>query len=98
MSTHEDALRFIEERPDVYDRFSAIAYEAIADGMRRWSAWAVVQEMRWGRRGGRGMEFPNGFIATFARVWMQRNPQYPKFFELRPAAADAGPSPQMRLL
>lgn len=84
-AAHQDALRFIETHPEVFATFERLARDRIEAGWRRYSADAIFHRMRWDHP---EIELNNDWTACFARVWLRRNPDWPRFFELRAAESD----------
>lgn len=72
--------------PSVPDTFLALARQMRAAGKRRYSAWAVVNRIRWDydiRTTGDEFKIRNDFIAMLARHAIARDPSLEEFFELR---------------
>ena len=80
--------------PDVCRHFESIALELIEHGFRRYSADAVLHQVRWRNhvnRGDREFKANNNWTAPLARWFLKSHPEHRAFFQLREASADARP-------
>jgi hypothetical protein len=80
--------------PGLYDAFDWLVKGEITRGRRRWSVDAALHVLRWQGFGG-GRVLNNDITALLARVWIQENPAWPEFFELRRSRFDE-PEPDPR--
>lgn len=74
------------ENPDVYAEFKAFAARIKATGRQKYSAWVIIQAIRWTRdvqTTGDVFKVNNDFIAIYARLLMVQHPEYRGFLELR---------------
>ena len=72
--------------PDVCQHFERLALELVALGFPRYSADALLHQVRWHwqvERGDRGFKVNNNWSAPLARWFLARNPAAKGFFELR---------------
>mgnify|MGYP000738737618 CR=1 FL=1 len=77
---------FHAENPEVYDLFDQYAQMIVTAGRKRYGVKSIAERIRWHRNiEARGQTFKinNNFPAYYARLWMKRNPQHGRVFELR---------------
>lgn len=85
---HERFMRFHSENPDVYRLFRHFAHEARRAGMRRYSAKAIMERLRWElsiavKKDGE-YKINNDYVARYARMLAQDEPKaFADFFEFR---------------
>lgn len=75
----------------IYHEFELTALRLYAQGFRKFSARAIVHQMRWQARVERGnhkYEVNNNWTALMARHFMKRYPLLKGFFETRTALVD----------
>lgn len=100
--TPEQERRFAEfhaRHPMVWIHFERFALQLIADGVRRYSADAVMHRVRWETRAGSkdGFKVNNNWVAFYSRMWRQNHPTLRHLFavrkqRVRPAAQPHHPS------
>lgn len=78
--------KFDKENPTVYRKFTAKTKQVWKLGRRRYSAWAVINEVRWEyfKTTGNKYKISNDFIALYARKFMKENAKYKTFFTIKP--------------
>ena len=72
--------------PSVYETFRDKAEMMLRTGRKKYSAWVIVQVIRWEsdlRTMGDVFKVNNDFIALYARLLIWREPRFEDFFELR---------------
>ena len=77
---------FDQENPHVYQLFDRFTLHAIDAGRTRFSAWAVVNRIRWFtsiETTDADYKINNDFIALYARKFMRQRPQYDGFFSIK---------------
>lgn len=75
-----------EENPHVYARFKEYVHRIRLTGREKYSAWVVIQVIRWEHDvASRGEVFKinNDFIALYARMLIAEYPEFETFLELR---------------
>jgi len=81
--------RFVEfhiANPQVFQEFRKRAGEMKATGRKKYSAWVIIQIVRWHcdlATVGDVFKINNDFIALYARLLMAEHPRFQDFFELR---------------
>lgn len=71
---------------DVYAEFEASAIKMRATGRKKYSAWTIIQAIRWGRdvkTQGAVFKINNDHIAFYARLLVHNQPDFDGFFDLR---------------
>lgn len=71
---------------DVQLLFDDLAQDLIRRGWRHYSARAILHRIRWHfhvDQGNREWKCNNNWTPLLARNWLNRHPEYPKFFEVR---------------
>jgi hypothetical protein len=71
--------------PSVYETFRAKAEMMLSTGRPKYSAWVIVQVIRWEsdlRTKGDVFKVNNDFIALYARLLIWKDPRFEAFFEL----------------
>lgn len=71
---------------DVCLHFERLALELAGLGFKKYSADALLHQVRWHwqvERGDRGFKANNNWTAPLARWFLKRNPRHAEFFELR---------------
>ena len=73
------------ENPEIYKLFSMYALQLIAIGTMNLSAYLIYERMRWESLvgGNDGYKLNNNYRPYYARLFMQDNPEYEGYFELR---------------
>ena len=79
---------FHKEHPEVYKAFVKFTFDRISRGFKAYSAYAVIEQVRWhfARVGGDGMnEFKinNNFRPFYARKFMAEYDEHKFYFETR---------------
>ncbi len=80
-------LEWHRSNPQVYELFKEFTFQAIRRGHRRLSAWLVVNRIRWEtavETSGGDFKISNDFIAYYARLFMDENPDFRGFFRTKP--------------
>ena len=80
-------LEWHRSNPQVYELFKEFTFQAIRRGHRRLSAWLVVNRIRWEtavETSGGDFKISNDFIAYYARLFMDENPEFRGFFRTKP--------------
>ncbi len=81
--------RFLEyhaEHPEVWRLFKQYANTAYRSGRKHYSAWAIMNRVRWDHDMKKTEEFKisNDYIALYSRTLMHYHPKYKGFFRTRP--------------
>ena len=69
--------------PHVWRLFEKYSFEAIKSGRENYSAWAVIQRIRWHttiETQGADFKISNDYIAFYSRLFHVKHPQYDGFF------------------
>lgn len=75
-----------EAHPDVFIEFWKLAEEIKLAGREKYSAWTIIQRIRWGhdvQAQNEPFKINNDFIALYARFLIHVAPEFDGFFELR---------------
>lgn len=91
MSTPEQRLearkrawwRWHKMNPKVWEQFERFALEVARTGRKRYSAWAVIQRVRWHttiETTGSDFKISNDYIAFYARFFNARHPEHAGLF------------------
>lgn len=78
--------RWHKENPHVYELFERFAFQAIAKGHKRLSAWLIVNRIRWEttvETKGEDFKISNDFIAYYARLFHALHPEHAGFFRTK---------------
>lgn len=81
--------KFHARYPEVYVLFERFTLEGIAHGMDRMGAGAVWERMRWEtmvrsqKSDAEQYRLNNNYRAYYARLFMERHPEYPEIFATR---------------
>lgn len=71
----------------VYAEFEKSAVMMMSTGKEKYSAWAIVNNIRWEKdliiNGKEVFKINNNFISLYARLLIYRNPSFENFFHLR---------------
>ncbi len=81
-------VKFDARNPHVYQLFRKFTYEMIATGRNRYSAYAIMNRIRWHvdiETSGSEFKISNDFIPLYARKFLRRNPKHRGFFVLKPS-------------
>lgn len=79
-------LRFHEKNPNLWIRFRALSFEVKATKRKRYSAWTIINVLRWEhdvRTQGDVFKISNDFIALYARLMIATYPEFDGFFEIK---------------
>jgi hypothetical protein len=71
-----------KDNPHVWDLFQKFTWDGVGKGRKKFSAWLVVNRIRWEtsiETTGEDFKIPNEFIALYARLWLKKHPDYPVF-------------------
>ncbi len=74
---------YLKENPTVYNKFKKFATVLYKNGRRRYSAWAIINAIRWEHDfTTRGSKFKvnNDFIALLSRKLVRENKTFKGFF------------------
>lgn len=86
-SLREKFSKWHEANPHVYEHFERFTRQVIATGRKKCGAWLVINRIRWfteiETHGGK-FKISNDFIALYARMFMERNPEHAGFFTTKP--------------
>ena len=79
--------------PIIQEHFNNITLELIEEGLERYSADAVLHQIRWRMQVGKGktVKCLNAWTPTLAREFIKRHPQHSRFFVLRPLKENVAP-------
>jgi hypothetical protein len=82
--------KYHNEHPEVWDNFKKYAAEMRATGRRRYSAWAIINRIRWDHDMAKTEEFKisNDYIALYARIAIHLEPELATFFVTRPMKSE----------
>ena len=72
--------------PDVWRLFERFTLQAISSGREHYSAWAVIQRIRWHttvETSGSDFKISNDYIAFSARLFHVKHPEYDGFFRTK---------------
>jgi len=82
-------VRFWENhcaRPEVFEEFRARAYEMKTAGRTKYSAWGIIQRIRWDhdiQRGTEPFKINNDYIAMYSRLLVHEESEFEGFFQHR---------------
>lgn len=87
-AVEEKFVAYHRDNPHVYALFDQYAHVAIDKGKTSYSAWNVINRLRWDidmKAVDQSSEFmiSNDYIAFYARWWMERNLDYLDFFDTK---------------
>lgn len=85
-TTKREFERFNKSNPVVYRKFKKYASKMHKNGRRRYSAWAIINAIRWEEDfNTRGSKFKinNNFIAHYARKLVKADKKFKGFFLLK---------------
>lgn len=76
------------KNPYVYNRFTELANELKLSGKKKYSAWAIIQRIRWDydlrtEESGESFRINNNYTALYARLLIKSNPDFKGFFILK---------------
>lgn len=82
--------RYHNQHPEVWDSFKRYATEMRATGRKRYSAWAIINKIRWDHDVVTAEDFKisNDYIALYARVMIHLEPGFAEFFNTRPMKSE----------
>lgn len=90
----EKARQFHQENPDVYRQFEALAFEAMAAGLKHYSADAIMHVVRFKSdvrgRGRRKFKINNNYVAFYTRLFDEVHPQHADLFAKRSSQQHGG--------
>ena len=72
--------------PNVWRLFEKYAFEAIKSGRENYSAWAVIQRIRWHttiETQGSDFKISNDYIAFYSRLFHAKHKAYDGFFRTK---------------
>lgn len=82
--------------PSVFETFKALAFQMQRTGRKRYSAWAIINKIRWDydlKTHGDEFKISNDYIALYARLLIYRHPEFEPFFELKRMKTDLNWTP-----
>ncbi len=85
-TTRYEFDRFDKQNPKVYRKFKKYARKMYKNGRRRYSAWSIINAIRWEAdftTRGNKFKINNNFIAHFARKLVKEDKAFKGFFALR---------------
>lgn len=86
-SLQDKFLRYHLENPQIYSYFKRYAKQAKEAGFEKYSAKAIFERIRWyitvERKKSDGFKVNNNYTAFYARMLMNKEPEFEGFFELR---------------
>jgi len=95
MPTHSIYDRFVEyhrQHPEVYEYFRGFAHQIWDRGFRRYSADAIVHQIRWTASIERGpdeqFKIPNAYVTWYARMLVHNESQFEGFFAFQKLRAE----------
>lgn len=78
---------FHEQNPQVYKLWDAYTKEALAKGVKRIGSQMIMERIRWEQKininTNDDFKLNDHLVPYYARLWMEKNPEYPKFFNTR---------------
>lgn len=77
--------------PHVYAAFERFTFEAIRKGHKQFSAWLIVNRIRWEtmvETTGNDFKISNDFIAYYARLFMAYHPEHEGIFKTKQLRRD----------
>ena len=85
--TYNDWLEFHTANPKIYELYCKYVDEVIDRGFKKYGSTTIwgVMSMDLAEKAGTKNIFslPRKYCAYYARYWMERHPEYPKFFKRR---------------
>lgn len=78
--------RFHEDNPHIYTLVERFASELLAAGRSKAGIGEIWERIRWElsvATRGDGFKLNNNHRAFYARLWLERHPEHPHFFETR---------------
>lgn len=83
----EEFNNYEANNPHVYEEFEKNALELAMAGVKKTSAWLIVNKMRWDSMlsVNTDLEYsiPNDYIGIFSRRFMKMHPEYNGFFTVK---------------
>ena len=79
--------RWHKANPHIWKWFERFAFEAIGARQKHYSAWAVVNRIRWHvdiETQGNAFKISNDWIAFYARLFHALHPEHDGFFRTKP--------------
>ncbi|OHD16554.1 MAG: hypothetical protein A2Y38_01215 [Spirochaetes bacterium GWB1_59_5] len=74
------------KNPQIYERFRELALSVYKAGRRHYSAWAIMNIIRWEhdlKTTGSEFKLSNDFIALYSRLMILNYPMFTDFFTLK---------------
>lgn len=74
------------KNPQVYSAFKNYAEKIFLTGRKKYSAWTIIQVIRWEhdlKTSGEVFQINNDYIAIYARLLIHNHKKFNGFFELR---------------
>jgi hypothetical protein len=74
------------KNPEFYEMFKGFAFNAINRGYETFSAWLIVNRIRWETMlstTGDDYKISNDYIALYSRLFMAEYPEYQGFFKTK---------------
>ena len=85
--TQRQFTKYNKENPVVYRKFKKYAKQLFRNGRRRYSAWAIVNAIRWEQdftTRGNKFKINNDFIALLSRKLAKEDKAFKGFFNTKP--------------
>ena len=86
MSLRNEAYVFHQQNPIIFDLVEKYAAQAMRAGHQHYGIATIWERIRWEmtvvRPQGTAFKMPNNHRAYYARMWLQKYPQYPDFFRI----------------
>lgn len=79
-------LLFNKKHPEVYDAIKTIALKVFTTGKKKYSIWAIVNEVRWANYSDRDskIRISNNFTPLYARKLIKDYPILKPIFDIKP--------------
>jgi hypothetical protein len=80
-----------KKNPHIWLEFQEQTHELIKSGVKKSSAWLVINKMRWDhaiKTSGDDFKISNDFIAYYARMFRAKNPDHQEFFTIKPLKSE----------
>lgn len=101
MTLRADFQQFHKDNPHIWRAFERFALEAAATGRKHFGVAAIWERLRWHSqmetRDKAGWKLNNSFRAFYCRLWKEKHPEYPDFFQTRRSVADRKAAPAGKL-
>lgn len=78
--------QYHQENPIIWEKFKELTFKAINKRFKNYSSKGIFELIRWHTKGdikADGLKINNNYTADYARMFMDRFPQYKGFFRTR---------------